>query len=305
MTLDIAEGLKTQDGTSEGQTSNDIEIVDANASEKGDEQTEGNSDIIELDGADKIKFRGQEYTPEELDQAMLRQSDYTRKSQDVANDRKEIESHQNYIDNVAVDLERIRANPALADQFKQVYPEQYHRYLKFVGTPGQVKGKQGDAENNLTNLPPEVTEKLRKLDTLEAKMDKLDRFEQTFRVREVEAADKVLDVVFDKFGKEYPYAVEDSILNTAQSMLEANKDNPKFEITNAAWGRMFKQSNEFYQKRWDKTHGGQVDAQLEASKKASDSGPGGAAPGRQPAKAQTFDEASESMIRDLRAQGLR
>ena len=83
------------------------EAIDQSLAEKAAEAAEANSKVVEteektaeetpqfveIDGLDKVVFRGKEYTPEEFDRAMLRQSDYTRKTQELAKERK-------YIDNL-------------------------------------------------------------------------------------------------------------------------------------------------------------------------------------------------------------
>jgi hypothetical protein len=75
--------------------------------------------VAELDKLEKFKFEGQEYTPQELKNAILRQSDYTRKTQEFSQERR-------FYDNLQADLRSVRSNPALAAEFRRTYPEKFH-----------------------------------------------------------------------------------------------------------------------------------------------------------------------------------
>jgi hypothetical protein len=82
-----------------------------------------NSQISELEKLEKIKYNGKVLSGKdlarELKEGSLRLSDYTKKTQAIAEERK-------YYDNLAVDLQKLKANPALVDQFKSIYPQKFH-----------------------------------------------------------------------------------------------------------------------------------------------------------------------------------
>lgn len=252
-----------------------------------DHATGENNSALTLDNVDEFLFQGQKYTPEDLNKAMLRHADYTRKTQELAEQRK-------YISNLAADLELVRENPKLAEQFKTVYPKEFHSYLRFAMSQAKA---ESDVDEEASNLPKSVLDKLSKLDKLEEKMRQLD---ELTREREVETASRQLDVILDKFSTKYPYAVEDAVLNQAQALIDMNKDNPRFQMTEAVWERLFKQVNERIKTKVETQYKSQLEEQLKKNHKASDSGPGGLAPGRGPSGPKTIAEATEMAIQDLR-----
>lgn len=257
---------------------------------------DSDSSPLTLDSVDKFVFQGHEYTPEELNRAMLRMNDYTKKTQEISAEKK-------YFENLPADLEHIRGNPHLADQFKKIYPPKFHRYVDLI-LQNQESGKdEDDSGNNVERmLPKSVIDKLKKLDQME---DKLAEIMNKTQSQETAYFEKQVDSIFAKFSDKYPYAVEDTVLNQAQALLDANDGNPRFKLTEAAWERIFKGVNDKYQKHFETKYRSQIESQVKKSEKASDSGPGGSAPGRGPSGPRTFAEATEMAIQDLKAKGAR
>ena len=72
----------------------------------------------------------------------MRMKDYTQKTQRLSPIAKE----QKYIENIDADLQAVIANPSLAQQFKQVYPQKYHflvdRLTGGQGTPNHGANPQ-------------------------------------------------------------------------------------------------------------------------------------------------------------------
>lgn len=254
------------------------------------EQAQEASEPIDLDKVDTFIFQGQKYTPEELNKAILRQSDYSRKTQEVAQEKK-------FITNLSADLEYIRENPDQVENFKKVYPEHYHKYLDFVLAKDN-SARPEDGVDDDYDLPPQIQERLKKLDKLEEIEAKLQRQEQKEYESQVAMAEKQIDNIFSKFQDKYPYAVEDVVLNRVQSLLDENRDNPGFQLTENTWERVFKAVNNHYQKHFESRYRNQAEAQLKDSERASDSAPGGMAPGRAPRR-MSFEDATEAAIQDL------
>lgn len=250
--------------------------------ESADEDEQPSSEIIDLDGQDKFIFNGQEYTPEELNKAILRQSDYTRKTQKLAEEQK-------YIDNLQYDLEAVRSNPKLADQFKKTYPQKYHGYLEFLNTEAKT-GSQDDK--------PESVEIKTLREEINFLKSKLGEFDQKIHEEQVEAENSRLDAVFEQLHGKYDLADEDAVLNRAQKLLDENKDNPSFHLTDKTWERLFRADHEFREKRYSERHKKLLEQQAKQGNRGLDGGAGGVAPGR-PRKRISFDEATDQMIQDL------
>jgi hypothetical protein len=273
--------------------------VNPTPSESHDDAEESSISPLALDNVDKFVFQGHEYTPEELSRAMLRHADYTRKTQEIAKQRKWESQWQEHL---SYDLEKVRDNPQLAQEFRKHYPEKFHRYLDVVlrKTERVQNRDEGDGQEAEQKMPSHVVEKLKKLEAMEAKLEKLDR---ASRERDEQFAIKHLDTIFSKMSEKYPYAFEDAVLNKAQVLMDENQGNDRFQMTDAVWERVFKSVNDTYAKRVEKTYRSRMESQLKKSEKASDSGPGGAAPGRGPSGPRTFAEATQMAIEDIRARG--
>lgn len=260
------------------------------------DQVKAESELLNLDSMDRFSFQGHEYTPEELNRNMMRHADYTRKTQEISSERK-------FWKNLRSDLEHVRSNPNLADQFRKLYPDEFHDYLDFVQPKRNQRVEENDnGEEFNDNLPKHVLDRLKKLDQLEARLEKLDADSSS---RQQAVADKHLDVIFGRFSEKYPYAIEDVVLNQAEKVLAENLENPHFKMTDGAWERIFRQVNDTYKSRFESKYRSQVEAQIEKSKRASDSAPGGSAPGRGPSGPKTIKEATEMMMQDLSAKGAR
>lgn len=274
----------------------------AGADSKGSiEQAAGKeSSPIVLDTVEKFVLHGHEWTPEELNKSILRQNDYTKKTQELAELRKQIEeqreSYARYEKNVDADIDAVLANPRLEAQFKKIYPKPFHAQLDLALKYGH-RDEDADDSSEQVRLPREVVERLRRLDALE---EKLEQIEEGSRKAQNEAADKYLEVITSKFSSKYQFAVEESVFNMAQAILEANRDNPRFQMTEGVWEKLWKQSHDRQKKRYDQIHNSQVSAQLRKGELSSDVAAGGAAPGRAPNNPKNLAEARKLMLQDMK-----
>lgn len=259
------------------------------------------TDVVDLDGLDRFKFRGKEMTPEDLDQERLMRQDYNRKTAELGKQRQALEQKERYARALKFDLPLLRSNPELyAEEFKQKYPEEFHFLADMFASNEEVMEK-AEASGEFSAKELQALEK--KLEKkFEAKLAKLDRLEKDVTAREEMAADKHVDSIFTKFSEKYPYAVPDAVINRVMAALEKNKDNPEFRVTEGMWEKLFKASSDEHFKRFESQYKKQIAAQVKKGKEAGDSAPGGSAPGRGP-KNETWDEATERAIQDLTARG--
>lgn len=259
--------------------------------------TKASDFVPELESLGKFKLHGKEWTFEELNKSMLMQADYTRKTQEIAQDRK-------YMENLRADLENVRVNPALTERFKQIYPEKFHNYLDLVMQAQSAVEEASESgeltSNEAAKLRAQIERDLEK--KLADKFDKLERVSQTVQEREMEAADKHLQVVLDKLSDKYPYAIQDAVLNRAEKLVLENQNNPHFRMTEALWDRLFKATNSELKSKLESRYKSEIEALSQKSQKASDVPPGGSAPGRAQKK-MSFKEAEKAMIEDLRSKG--
>lgn len=241
------------------------------------------TDVIDLDSMEKFVFQGQEWTPEEFNKAMLRQSDYTKKTQELAKERK-------FIDNLGYDLDNVRSGIATVEQFKAVYPERFHHLVETALNTAQADPDttQDDEPDTVKTLQQTVLELQKKLETYESKIQD----------EKVEAETARLDAIFKTMGSKYELADEDAVMNAAQRLLEENRENPNFVFTDGVWERLYKRDHERRLGILEEYNGKLMKKQQSLNTKGTDGGPGGQPPGRE-RKRFTFDEATEMAIQDL------
>lgn len=246
------------------------------------------NEILELDKYDKFKWQGKEWSRDELSNSIMFQRDYTRKMQ-------ELKTQRDYAQNVAYDFLKVLSNPALAADFKKLYPQDYHdavdellRYTESQSSNKLPQKGEGKEAQDTTNLPPEVVSRLDRIE-----MSLKQREQEVFQAN-VEAYKKEVDQICDKMAQKYKFADVDAVLAGANSLASSGK--PLDEKT---WEALFKSSNEHHQKRYESYQKELFEKQKSASGKAKDMGQGGAIPGSPPKKFKNMAEAREAMLEHI------
>lgn len=240
-------------------------------------------DFIELDKLQKFKWRGKEVSVKDLEtweKGHMLQSDYTRKTKELAEQRK-------FIDNINYDLDQVRNNPALADSFRKVYPESYHKFLDYILPKEQPKtadfGKPQDLNNAQTIQDP----RLQKI------LENWDRVDSYISTQEQKAAAMEINSIFDKMASKYPSANENAIISQVQSMIAQGK-----QPTEADYEALFKEDHDRIEDLIKRRQSEAISAQKQANKRGKDVGAGGGTPGMAPVKPKTFEEAAELFASD-------
>lgn len=235
------------------------------------------SEVVALEKLERFKFGDKEWTPDALNKAIMRQSDYTKKTQAIS-------QIKGYYDNLKPDLEMVKSNPALADKFKEIYPKEFWPYLDFVmAKMERDQEASGGSAQSRAELPKELQERL-------------DRVETYVKEKEVEKYEATLDTTFAKMSQKYPDGDEEVVLAKAQVLLE---QNPHAKIDEATWDRLWKQSHDKVNGLIKKRQETMFNQQKEANSKARDMGPGGAIPGSAPTRTRLKDVA-EIAIQQLK-----
>jgi len=223
--------------------------------------------IYDLDSAEKFKWQGREWTTKELQSAYMAHSDYTRKTQALAEERR-------FYDNLSVDLEAVKHNPNLLSEFKRVYPEKFHSYLNYV----QQKQPEGQVQSQQSSIDPQFKERF-------------ERLERQLHEKEVSAIEAELDVKFKQYSEKYPMADEEAVVARAQALL-ARGD----KLTDETWDNLWKSVHDRYQKLADDYYGKKIKEQKSASHKAKDVGSGGGTVGHAPFKPKNLKEATDALL---------
>lgn len=242
-----------------------------------------------VDLADPERYRYEGRPVKELYSGYMRQQDYSQKTQAIAQERR-------FYDNLEVDLERVRAQPALVEQFKAIYPEKFHAYLRWVstGTPSQPPRQQQQegqppSQQQYAQLDPRTKASL-------------DRLIQNSQATELKAINAEIDQVFSKMSTKYPYADEEACIARGQALLQALKKNDPLNqdlrITEQQWDSIWKSQHERSFGLADTQYKKLVNEQIKASKKGADAPGGGGIPGQAPRVHKTIKEASDQARAD-------
>ena len=253
----------------------------------GSDGGDPSSQVVDLDSVQKFRFAGREWTPKDFQGAYMMQSDYTRKTQQLAEERK-------YYDNLSADLESVRNDPRLADKFKSIYPKKFHNYLGFInsGTPPAQQTQQpgGQPEQSKPNVDPEF-------------LERFNRVETAYKTQAQQAADAQVEANCQKFGEKYS-SVKGLYESLALNLLSTRLDNlkrsdPDAVLSDKDWDAAYKQVHENNLKVSKDLYSKQVKQQKETNQRAGDVAQGGGIPGQAPKNPRTIREATRLAMTEL------
>ncbi len=255
------------------QESSDTQSQDLTTSTEAPPTTSGQAttvqELLDLDKVERFKMAGQEWTPKDLQGAIMRNADYTRKTQALAEQRK-------YYDSLSVDLEAVKADPRLVDQFRKVYPEAFHKFLGYVGVNDPKP--QGKPQGGADGLPREF-------------VDRLDRIEGSLREREVKAIEAEIDSKFKTFSQKYPLADESAVLARAEALARSGE-----KMTDALWEDLWSSVHKRSEELMKKHYSQKFQQQMDANKRGADTSPGGAIPAQKPLRAKSIKEMTDQLL---------
>jgi hypothetical protein len=235
--------------------------------------------VPELDKLERFRFEGRDLTPKELKQAFLRQDDYTRKTQSLAETRK-------YVDNFAADAQAVLDKPELLAKFQELYPPEYHalmeRYLKL--------GKQPDTQSTATekpaiNMPPEV----------EQMVQEIRQHQQEVREQKVQAATETINSLHTRLGEKFPYADADVVDRRIELAIEKGL-KITHENLSKVYENAYKSHHEALKSRLDKLASRKVGDQVAAGRAARDVSGGGGLPAQAPKKHKNFASITQDAL---------
>jgi len=240
--------------------------------------------VADLSKFSRFKLGEEELTPDQLRKERMLHSDYTKKTQEIAQERR-------YVSNLQADLEKISRNPALAEEFRRVYPRQFHNYLNFVlrETNASQQTNRSMVPNSQANiLDPRVEKALSTIERLEKEREE-DLVNQ--RVTEIDSA-------FSKFSSKYPLATpngyEGLVLSKAQRVIESGD-----KMDDSKWEKIFKESEQHFSKAYESHYKTRINNQKAAHIKGKDIGSGGGVPGGAPQMPRTIKEAARIAEEEL------
>ena len=240
---------------------------------------------VDLDSLARYRYQGRNL--KDWESGYMRQQDYTQKTQALAQERR-------FMENLAVDLDRVKQSPHLAEQFRQIYPQKYHAYLRYVAqetqaqpqAPGQYGQQPG--QPSYARLDPAMEQRIAML-------------ESSFKEREVAAIQAELDSKFKTLSEKYPFADEEAVVARAQALLAKMKEmdpTRDHRINDKQWDALWKSQNDRSYGLSDAQYKKHVQAQLKQAKKSADVSAGGGTPGHPPRQFRTLKEATAQALAD-------
>jgi len=226
--------------------------------------------VAELEALPKFRFGGKEWTPKEFQGAYMMQADYTRKTQALAEERK-------YYDNLTADLNAVKSNPALAGEFKKIYPSKFHSYLDYVSAAQPAQ----DPNKKYAELDPSVA----------AEFNEVKSYMKTQQVAAINAE---LDARFKVLSEKYPYADEEAAIARAQAAHARG-----IPLNDQNWDSIWKAVNDKNVELFKKYGSAAVNKQKNANQKGKDAASGGGIPGQAPKQPRSIKEAGRLALQEI------
>ncbi len=238
--------------------------------------------IADLNQFQKVKFEGQEWTLDDLKKAVMRQKDYTQKTQAIAEERKTYEADKadrKYYENLSFDLAKVQNNPALAQEFIKTYPEKFHSYLKdaLANNSSQMQSQPASTPQ----IPVEL-------------MSQVQRLQSFVEKQEVAKAETEIEGLLSKALSSHKYANRKEVLADAFEL-----HNRGTKLTSELWNQLAEESHNNRKAEFDGYYKELVQQQTKANAKARDVGPGGGIPGQAPKKYKNFGDLNKDVLASM------
>lgn len=255
--------------------------------------SEKSSAVFDLTKAEKFMWDGKEMTPDELKRSILRQNDYTKKTQAHAEERRRFEQErqewtaaqekeQQFLENFEIDIQNVLKDPSQEKRYKEIYPAKYHQALDQA--LARSFGDQNSPKRNETILE-------QRLKSVESKFEQREReIAMTAFENSVATNAEILDSNIQKLSQKYSLADEDSVLARAEHMASSLKKDANFNDNfSQLMEKLYKENHQYHESRYKTLYKEKVEQQKQANVRGKDIGSGGATPGGTPTKLKLKD----------------
>ena len=241
--------------------------------------------IAELERMDRFKFDGQEWTAKDLKNAYLRQQDYTRKTQELAEQRRSFEQERKFYENLNADLRMVKQNPALASEFVKIYPQKFHSALREILNEGQGQSQS----QQQSSRGPDV-------DT----MSRLANLEKFYHEQEVAKNETQINATLERLQSKYPDAIPEMVIGRVfEAYNQMLQRDPQTKLTQQMWEDTFKSVDSYMKDLVNTRYRSKQQEQLKANRRSGDVSAGGGTVGRAPQKFKDLKSVTEFAVRDL------
>jgi hypothetical protein len=294
-TPDATDDIDLDNNAVEAAATEDVTTGDQPAGDKPLQQMNNQEleDFLDLSADDKkVKIDGKIFTVAELKKSMLLHKDYTKKTQQLSKEQKDLASEKLFVANVDIDIEKVLKNPqAYEAQFYKIYPPKYQRRYeqeKMRRMTGQ-SAPEGGGDPNASQDPfqQNMLKFMRDVDS------RLTTYEEDTQLAKTQREEARLDAAFTRLSAKFDLGDEaaNQVLHdqVVQAALQLGHD-PSPEDLTKLYQDGFKVFDNFAKTRGSNTY----KAQKDANRRASDIGAGGGTPSAAPVTPRTLKGARKA-----------
>lgn len=286
--------------------SQELNLKDHQEAKHPEQQTP--TSVHDLAKLDKFLVDGKEMTFKELKSHMLRHEDYTKKTQELAKQRQEIENfrreqaeEQKFSANYETDLRKVLSNPeAYLNKFLEIYPRKWHDQL--------FQDLEKNSQNPQSGQQAFDSRYLQLMrDNLQIK-ETLTSYENQRNEERLASIDQTLETKERALVEKYPQAHMGDVYTALQKFAKENNINIQtmgqkaMEQMTSEMEKLAKFSHEQFEKRAMEYQKTLAKRQIEANKKGSDIGRGGGTPTQAPQKMK-LNRVADYMIGQMKDAG--
>lgn len=274
----------------EAETTTSTQTPELNAQEQ--QQLEDFLDLTSL--GKKIKIGDDVFTPEELKKSLLRQQDYTKKTQGLAAEKKKAEEFQKFSKAFKSDLNKLLENPDIyEEEFRSIYPAEFQELYDMVKESRGAQKSYASTRDQVSEAPVQPELK-RILDTI-GKMDiRLSGYESQVHQAQMEKETARLDNILSSLHTKYDLGSEKAN-KKLENLVLARAQMLDRDPTDQDFARFFKEEHEEFISFAKEAGEKQFRAQKSANQQAKDTASGGGTASAAPTTPKTFKEARAAM----------
>lgn len=238
----------------------------------------------DLDSLDRVRFRGKEFSKEELENLLLGQ------------EQRQETDNKKFDENFAYDLAAVMKDPSKLAQFAQIYPATYVDRAKFILEQNGTSAKAASQTNGQSEPKPGDP----RFDEMWSTVQEWKQHQKESRIQNYT---QQVDSTFEKLSAKYAEADQEVINSRLQAILAqgANIMDSKGNLDSKVVEKLFKQDHDARTARYEAIYRKKVDAQKTASTNARDMGRGGAPASTAGSSPRTIRGATENFMRDIEA----
>lgn len=242
--------------------------------------------ITELEKLERVRFQGQEWTPKDLERALMRQKDYTQKTQSLSEERKSFEGERKFYENLHADLRIITGSDQahrdqLISEFVKLYPQKFHGALR------QALSQSSPVQQTQQHTDVEL-------------LGRVAHLEKFYHSQEVAKERTRIDQTVSNLSKQFPDAIpEMAIGRVFEAYNKLLETDPNAKLTEDMWKESFKTVEQQLKSWSDNRQKALIKKQQAANAKGAAPVSGGGTVGRAPPKFKSLKDVTDFAVKDL------